>query len=118
MYNGFGCSLCSSYLIFLKYLMKMKYFGLTETKLFHFHWIFKNGERESGSSETPDSPLDPPLDLWIRHWISRFRNVMGHTWVTVDDSCWLCRHCRHSVNSSSVYLNFLKKNHINFSGSV
>ena len=25
---------------FLKYPMKMKQFGLTETKLFHFHWIF------------------------------------------------------------------------------
>ena len=39
--------------------MKTKEFGLTETKLFHFHRIFKNGER--GSSEPP---LDPPL-LWI-----------------------------------------------------
>ena len=97
MYNGFGCSLCSSYLIFLKYLMKMKYFGLTETKLFCFHWIFKNGERESGSSETPDSPLDPPLDPPL----DIFRNVMGHTWVTVDDSCWLCRHCRHSVTRAA-----------------
>ena len=33
----------SAYLIFLKYPMKMKYFGLTETKLFHFHGILKKG---------------------------------------------------------------------------
>ena len=29
------------YLSFLKYPMNMKYFGLAETKLFHFHGIFK-----------------------------------------------------------------------------
>ena len=28
---------------FRKHPMKMKYFGLTETKLFHFRRIFKNG---------------------------------------------------------------------------
>ena len=28
---------------FLKYPMKMKSFGVAETKLFHFHRIFKNG---------------------------------------------------------------------------
>ena len=33
----------ADFLIFLKYPMKMKQFGLTETKLFHFHRIFKNG---------------------------------------------------------------------------
>ena len=38
---------------FLKYPMKMELFGLTETKLFHFHRIFKNGERGGGSSKTP-----------------------------------------------------------------
>ena len=42
--------------------MKMKQFGLTETKLFHFHMIFKNGGRERGgggrgSSEPPETPL-------------------------------------------------------------
>ena len=31
--------------------MKMKYFGLTETKLLHFHRIFKNGG--GGASEPP-----------------------------------------------------------------
>ena len=30
------------YLILLKYPVKMKSFGLTDTKLFHFHRIFKN----------------------------------------------------------------------------
>ena len=43
-----------------KYLMKMKYFGLTETKLFHFHSIFKNG----GGEGVRANPLTP---LWIRH---------------------------------------------------
>ena len=38
--------------------MKMKKFGLTETKLFHFHRIFKNGNGEVVSSEPF---LDPPL---------------------------------------------------------
>ena len=43
MFKGVGGWLCRFYLIFLKYPMKMKKFGLTETKLFHFHTIFKNG---------------------------------------------------------------------------
>ena len=37
------------YLIFPKYPMKMK-FGLSETKLFHFHRIFKNGGEGGGGS--------------------------------------------------------------------
>ena len=40
----------------LKYPRKMKQFG--ETKLFHFHRIFKNEGPRGGSSEPP---LDPPL---------------------------------------------------------
>ena len=32
----------------LIYPMKMKYFGLTETKLFHFHKILKNGGQGGG----------------------------------------------------------------------
>ena len=47
--------------IFIKYPIKTKLFGLTETKLFHFHWIYKNRGGEGGSSE-------PPSPLWIRHW--------------------------------------------------
>ena len=44
---------------FLKYPMKMKLFGFHETKLFHFHGIFKNwgmGVR-----------VNPLNRLWIRH---------------------------------------------------
>ena len=37
------------FLICLTYPMKMKFFGLTETKLFHFHRIFKNGGGGGGA---------------------------------------------------------------------
>ena len=40
--------------------MKMKYFGLTETKIFHFIGYLKMGRRGGGSRETPEPPLDPP----------------------------------------------------------
>ena len=40
MYKGVGV-----HFAVLKYHMKMKYFGLTEIKLFHFHRIFKIGGR-------------------------------------------------------------------------
>ena len=33
--------------------MKMKKFDLIETKLFHFHRIFKNGEQRGGFKPTP-----------------------------------------------------------------
>ena len=36
---------------FLKYPMKIKKIGLIETKLFHFHRIFKNEGQVGGSSE-------------------------------------------------------------------
>ena len=45
---------------FLKYPMKMNMFGLIETKLFHFHRIFKNGSGEQG--------LVRANPIWIRHW--------------------------------------------------
>ena len=36
--------------------------SLTETKLFHFHRIFKKGGCGGGGLlETPEHPLDPPL---------------------------------------------------------
>ena len=41
---------------FFKYPMKMEIFGLIETKLFHFHRIFKNRGQGGGSSE----PHEPP----------------------------------------------------------
>ena len=40
--------------------MKMKQFGLTESKLFHSHRIFKNGGG-GGLSKPSEPPLDPPL---------------------------------------------------------
>ena len=43
MYNSVRGGGFSFYLIFFKYPIKMKLFGLTETKLFHFHKIFKEG---------------------------------------------------------------------------
>ena len=39
----------------------MKLFGLTENKLLYFHRILKDRGGERGSSEPPESPLDPPL---------------------------------------------------------
>ena len=43
----------------------MKQFGLTETKLFHFHRIFKNGVQGGG---VPANPLKTPsgsaTDVW------------------------------------------------------
>ena len=39
--------------------MKMKSFGLTETKLFHFHRIFKNGEGVGRVIRA--KPLKPPF---------------------------------------------------------
>ena len=40
---------------------EMKPFGLTETKLFHFLWIFKNGG--GGVFQTNR----PPYPIWIRY---------------------------------------------------
>ena len=37
----------------------MKKFGLSETKLFHFHGIFKKNEIQS-AMRTPSSHLNPP----------------------------------------------------------
>ena len=40
--------------------MKMKLFGLTQTKLFHFINV-KTGAGREGSSKPSEPPLDPPL---------------------------------------------------------
>ena len=40
-----------------KYPMKIKQLGLSETKLFHFHGIFKNNKIKS-AKRTPPSPLN------------------------------------------------------------
>ena len=60
MYKGVGVHFADFIFFFLKYPMKMKYFGLTETKLFHFHMNFKNGGGEGFRA----NHLNP---LWIRH---------------------------------------------------
>ena len=62
IYKGVGvrfADFISFYLIFPKYSMKKKLFGLTETQLFHFHRTFKNGG--GGFERIPETPLDPPL---------------------------------------------------------
>ena len=61
MYKDMGRLHCSFYLIFLEYFMKMELFGLTETetKLFHFHRIFKNGGGGGGGMVQANP-------LWIR----------------------------------------------------
>ena len=57
--------------------MKMTQFGLTKTKLFHFHRIFKNGGGGGGvgSSHPPEPPLDPPLH-------SKGVLIVGQLWPT------------------------------------
>ena len=70
--KGFICIKCGVvgvYLIFLKYPLKIKRFGFTETKLFHFHRIFKMGGGGGGGEggrggvvpANPLKPLDPPF---------------------------------------------------------
>ena len=46
---------------FLNISGKCNNFGLTETKLFHFHRIFKNVWWGGGPSKPLTPPLDPPL---------------------------------------------------------
>ena len=49
----------------------MKYFGLIETKIFHFHGIFKGvcvgGGGGGGFKRTPEPPLDPPSHVHVYH---------------------------------------------------
>ena len=45
--SGGGGGGASTPLPVFKYPMKMKQFGLSETKLFHFHGIFKGNEIKS-----------------------------------------------------------------------
>ena len=55
-----GFALLISTHLFIKYPIKMKEFGLTETKLFHFHGIFKGG---GGFKPTPLNPRYIGADL-------------------------------------------------------
>ena len=78
VYKGVEGSLCWFYLIFLKYPMKMKWFGLSETKLFPFHRIFKN---EGGMfKRTPEPHLDWPL---------HFQHEYGSKWFIVRTNNYL-----------------------------
>ena len=62
MYKAVGVRFVDFISFFKKNPMKMKLFGLTETKLFHVHRILKkNGGGEAGRGESSESPLDPPL---------------------------------------------------------
>ena len=61
MYKDVGVRFSDFISFFLKYPMKMKWLGLTETKLFHFYRIFKDGVWVEGSSEPTEPPLYPPL---------------------------------------------------------
>ena len=58
MYKGVEGSFCWFYLIFLKYPIKMKYFGI----LFHFYRIFKNGVCVGGGGGQGEP-------VWILHCI-------------------------------------------------
>ena len=52
--------------------MKLKYFGLTETKLFNLPVIFKNRVWGGGSSEPPEPPLDPTLFAYDELIVGQF----------------------------------------------
>ena len=62
MYNGWGIRFANFLSFFLKYPMKVKQFGLTETKLFHFHRRCKKGGGGGGEGVRfiHQPPLDPP----------------------------------------------------------
>ena len=62
--------------------MKRKEFGLTETKLFHFHRIFKlgwGGGRGVGFDRTHRTPLDSPLYMFPLK-VSAKHDVALHVW--------------------------------------
>ena len=67
--------------------MKMKLFGLTETKLFHFHRVFKSWGRGGGLSEPAEPPQDPPLDKYM------YQNLMlahSHLMYSMFPNASLC----------------------------
>ena len=65
MYNVFfwgggGVRFAEFISFFLNISIKIKEYGLTETKLFHFHIIFKNGCGEGGVQVKHFDLLNPP----------------------------------------------------------
>ena len=65
---------------FFKYPMKMKYFGLTETKLFHFHGKYKKNEIKSAKRTPSSTHLNPPppspfQKSWIRPCCAKLQRL-------------------------------------------
>ena len=77
--------------------MKMKYFGLNETKLFHFHGIFKKNEIKS-AKRNPDpfihmNPLENPgsaPEFWA--WL-------GNRLISYDVFCIIPAELRQARNA-------------------
>ena len=90
----------------------MKQFGLTETKLFHFHRIFKIGEEEWGSSEPPEPPLDPPLkstyvfNIWKGQSDMVLLSILGQNWVSLF--CMYKNHFRTLLAPLGPQINYKK----------
>ena len=78
--------------------MQMKSFGLAETKLFHFHRIFKNGGGGEGREfkRTPELHLYPPLYLKclrVSHYYVTIIDPMGYyIFVLISFSCSFSMH--------------------------
>ena len=102
MYKGVGGSLCWFYLIFLKYPIKMKWFGLIETKLFHFHRIFKNGCGEGCSSEPPEHSLDQPLftRMRITYHPNKIHLIPSYTYNLPEGLMFPTKSCRCLLGGS------------------
>ena len=76
----------------------MKYLGLTETKLFHFHRIFNKwggGGRGGCSREPPKPPLDPPLKTMICLTFPHVHDIITCTGVIVGIAMTSHAHAMH-----------------------
>ena len=60
MYKGVGVRFAD----FISFFLNIPRY-LTDTKLFHFHGIFKNGGQGGCSNEPPEPPLDLPLEAYL-----------------------------------------------------
>ena len=75
--------------------MKMKYFGITKTNLFLFHWIFKNRGGVGMFKPTLEPNMDPPLNTSLR--VEQILCTLWHTIVHYSDKneshvAWTFRH--------------------------